>query len=75
MSWLAVVLTALKLLLAVVSYLESQKLITAAKAEILSRHLEGALNEIKEADAVRAAVEQHFDADKLRTGDDTNRRD
>jgi len=56
MSWTALNQAALGIITAVLGYLRERRLVDGALAEALNKHLQGALDEIKKANAARDAV-------------------
>lgn len=75
--WVAVLQAVLSLAVALVTYLKDKKSLDAAQADILSKHLTGALDELKRANAASDSVSTSIDADpaELRKPDPFQRPD
>ncbi|HEY4355966.1 MAG TPA: hypothetical protein VGN16_09480 [Acidobacteriaceae bacterium] len=57
MSWIAFVTTCISIVSAIVSYLKDQQAIESGVAEAVAAHLQGALDELKNANKARSDVD------------------
>lgn len=62
MGWVQIVAGLISGLAAFTSWLKDRQLIEAGKAQAIAAHLQGALDEIREANAVRDAVRADISA-------------
>ena len=69
MNWLALIKAFLVGFAALITWLKSRQAIEAATADILSKQLKKALEDVKKADEARLAVRNGIDAGKLRDTD------
>jgi hypothetical protein len=63
MAWLSIIQSLVSLLSTFTSWLSNQQLIDAGKAEAISAHLQGAIDEIRTANTVREQVRTDVAAD------------
>jgi hypothetical protein len=71
-SWLALISGVISAIVAVIQYLKNQQALDTATAVALSKHLRGALDEIKLANDARAAVRDDAVRHPERVRDDSD---
>lgn len=75
MSWLGLIKASLLALIALTGWLKARQAIHDAEANILSKQLKGALDEIEQANKARAAVRDSIKSDGVRKPDKFKRPD